>query len=167
MPALVSMRCAISPTDHISLALWSTCIGLPGLWARSSGAMYHRVPMTVDSISADPWTRLLMPKSLSFTHQSPRGGFALIKTFCIHLPVLIRDTLQREGRKVRGTYSWFDITVGKPLAVHVAQPFQHLMDNDADIRFIHRSNLDHKLLEVTKGEVLHGYKDVIVGIVPS
>jgi hypothetical protein len=33
--------------------------------------MYGGVPLTVENISAELWTRLLMPKSLTLTHQFP------------------------------------------------------------------------------------------------
>ncbi len=65
-----------------------------------------------------------------------------------------------------GIYPWFDITMGKVLAVRVGQSFEHLVSYDTDIRLGHWSGLDHVLLEVTQGQVFHYDKDMVIGIVP-
>lgn len=76
------------------------------------------MPLTDDSISVGDLMRLLMPKSLSLTHQSFWGGCDLTNTFYRLLLVGLRTGLGREGV---GTYSWLDVTVGEALAVHVVQ----------------------------------------------
>ena len=66
----------------------------------------------------------------------------------------VHDTLERE----RCTYPWFDITVCKVLAVHVAQSFKHLVDYHTNVGLGHWAGFGHVLLEVTQGEIFHGEK---------
>jgi hypothetical protein len=54
--------------------------------------MYDGVPLAVDSIAMPPGARLLMPKSLSLTHQSLWGGSDLTKTFCRRHSISARET---------------------------------------------------------------------------
>jgi hypothetical protein len=57
--------------------------------------------------------------------------------------------------------------VGKALAMHMTQPFEHLGNDDTNIRFGNEPGFVHELLEIAEGEVFHGDKHVSIGIVPS
>lgn len=123
---------------------------LPGSYKRSSGAMYGGVPLMVDCTYADSSMRLLMPKSLSFTHHFLLGGCDLIRMFWRQFQWAVGSNIQR-----RGTYPGLHVAVGEAFVMHKAQAIQYLINHLLCIGLRHGAITAHVFLQIAQGEVFH------------